>query len=214
MEPTEGRWVCRRCFASNQADARACEQCGLERGADPGEGDQAQWAAASPAQAARPVWQQLMLRFWWIGLIVVVAAGGWYFSAKRDDSGQITNSGSLEVSDLRVGDCFDHKDVDADEFGQVDAKPCTEPHAEEIFFTGSMPQGDYPTDEEVFTWVGTNCVPAFEAYVGTSIQTTTLEFGPYVPTSEGWEAGDSSVLCSAYGPNNERLTESVRASGR
>jgi hypothetical protein len=215
MEPTEGRWVCRRCFASNDADATTCAQCGLERGAEPSvEGADAQWTPpGSAAQSTRPMWQQLALRFWWVGLIVVVIAVGWYASAKRDDSGRITDGGTVEVGDLRVGDCFDHKDANTDEFGEVEAKPCTEPHAEQIFFTGSMPDGEYPTDDEIFQWTDANCTPAFESYVGTTLDITTLDFGPYVPTQAGWEDGDHMVLCSAFDPEDDPLTESVENSG-
>jgi hypothetical protein len=219
MEPMEGRWVCRRCFASNEPDAAACVQCGLERGADPAAADpqdpqQAQqWAARTPPPA-RPMWMQLALRFWWIGLIVVVAVGGWYFSARRDDSGQIANSGNLEVGDLRVGDCFDHKDADAEVFGEVEAKPCTKAHGLEIFHSGSMPSGDYPSDDVVTTWVGENCLPAFESYVATSVETTTLDFTWYVPTEDGWGEGDSSVLCAVYDPNDAQLTTSLKGSAR
>jgi hypothetical protein len=120
----------------------------------------------------------------------------------------------LQVGDLRVGDCFDHKDADAEVFGEVEAKPCTQGHALEIFHSGSMPSGDYPSDDVVTAWIGTNCLPTFEAYVATSIETTTLDFTWYVPTEDGWDDGDNSVLCAVYDPNNEELTSSLKSSAR
>src|ERR671918_697453 len=136
MEPMHGRWVCRRCFASNDAGATSCEQCGLARGADPsqagaGQPDavrqgagyagagqpQPQW---TPPQAQpRPKWLQLAVRFAWIPVVLIVLAAGWYFSARRDDSGQISNTGNLQVVELQVGDCFDLKDPDASEVEEV-----------------------------------------------------------------------------------------------
>jgi hypothetical protein len=214
MEPTQGRWVCRRCFASNEADAAACAQCGLQRGAEPGAGDEQPWAAATPPAPARPMWMQLALRFWWVGLIVVVAAAGWYFSARRDETGQITTAGDVKVTDLRVGDCFDEKDPGAEEIEEVQAKPCTEPHELETFYVNTMPVGDYPGNAQVEEWVGGNCVPQFEQYVGTSVQVTTLDLAWYAPTVEGWNDGDRTVLCAVYDPNNAELTESLRNAAR
>ena len=47
MDPAQGRWVCPRCFESNEADADRCAKCDLERGADP-----AAATAAAPGTAA------------------------------------------------------------------------------------------------------------------------------------------------------------------
>jgi hypothetical protein len=217
MGPIEGRWVCRRCFASNEADAAACAQCGLERGADPGALDpqdpQAQqWAAPAPAPT-RPAWQQLALRFWWIGLIVVVVAGGWYFSARRDETGQIANSGNLQMNDLRVGDCFDLKDPEAEVVDEVEAKPCTQAHSFEMFHVSTMPDGEYPSDEQFTAWIQQNCLPAFAAYVGRSFEESLLEVLPVTPTEDAWD-DDTRVQCVLAGPENEQLTSSLRGSAR
>lgn len=214
MEPMEGRWVCRRCFASNEADAAACAQCGLERGAARAEGDQQQWSAAAPQAPARPMWLQLALRFWWIGLIVVVAAVGWYFSARRDEGGQITSAGDLQVTDLRVGDCFDLKDPDAQEIDAVEAKPCTQPHEYELYYAADMPDGDYPSQDAIDTWIFQNCVPEFAAYVGRDYQESELNLLPVTPTEGGWDDGDHAVQCVAYDPDNTELTESLRNAAR
>ena len=45
------RWVCKRCFADNEASSGACVKCGLTRGAESSESDRAAWVAASPAGA-------------------------------------------------------------------------------------------------------------------------------------------------------------------
>ena len=121
MDPAQGRWVCPRCFESNEADADRCVKCDLERGADP-----AAAAATAPGAAAadarrpkapspprrhpaargppppapesnRPGWLQLVLRFWWVGLLVIgggIAAFNYL-------------GGSRPVTDMSVGDCFD-----------------------------------------------------------------------------------------------------------
>jgi hypothetical protein len=220
MEPTGGRWVCRRCFASNEPDAATCEQCGLERGADPStpapqDPEQPQqWAAPAPAAPPRPMWMQLALRFWWVGLIVVIAVGGWYFSARRDDSGQISNSGNLQITDLRVGDCFDLNDPEAAEVDDVEAKPCTSAHEYELFHAADMANGDYPSEDAIDTFLDAECAPAFGSYIGTDYQASVLEVVFFTPTSDGWDDGDHSVQCAVYDPNDSELTSSLKNSAR
>jgi hypothetical protein len=221
MEPMGGRWVCRRCFASNDPDAATCVQCGLERGADPATAEaqdpqQAQpWAAPASAQPSpRPMWMQLALRFWWIGLIVVFAIGGWYFSARRDEGGQIANPGNLEVKDLRAGDCFNLKDPDAAEVDEVEAKPCSDTHQYELYHAADMASGDYPSDDAVDAFLQAECAPAFGSYVGLDYQTSVLGVIYFTPSSDGWDDGDHSVQCAVYDPANEELTSSLKSSAR
>jgi hypothetical protein len=236
MGPIEGRWVCHRCYASNDATATACVRCGLERGADPttapaGSADPAgspdpgaadlggaapqepQWAPPPPAPA-RPWWRQLAVRFWWVGLIVVFAVGGLIFNARRDDSGQITNSGNLQISDLRVGDCFNRKDPDAEEVGEVEAKPCTENHQYELFHAADMSGGDYPSDDAVTAFLQAECAPAFGSFVGMEYEASLLEVIYFTPSTDGWDDGDHSVECAVYDPNDAQLTSTLKSSAR
>ena len=235
MEPMEGRWVCRRCFASNDAGATTCEQCGLERGADPnqaapyespathsstplpgaGYGGERQADPWTPPQAApRPAWLSLALRFAWIPVVLIVLAAGWYFSARRDDSGQIANVGDMQVQDLRVGDCFDLKDPDAVEVAEVDAKPCTTAHEWELYHVTDMSDSEFPSDDVVAAFADGACVGAFAAYVGMDYQQSVLDYSWLVPTAETWSDGDRTVQCAVYDPGNTELTSSVRNAAR
>ena len=231
MEPMEGRWVCRRCFASNEPSATTCEQCGLERGADPNQaapsGTDAVSAGAGYAGAGQPQqqwtppqpqprtsWWQYVLRFGWIGVVVVVLAVGWYFSARRDDSGQITDGGTLQVTDLRIGDCFALPDPDAAEVDEVDAKPCTETHQYELFHVGDVAGSEYPSDAAIEAFLTEECIPSFNTYVGMEYDISVLDFIYFTPTTEGWDDGDHSVQCAAFDPNNAQLTSSVRNAAR
>jgi hypothetical protein len=218
MGPMGGRWVCRRCFASNDPEAATCVRCGLERGADPATAEPQdpqqpqQWAAPTPPPA-RPMWMQLALRFWWVGLIVVIAVGGWYFSARRDDSGQISTAGNLKINELRIGDCFNLKDPDADVVEEVEARPCTQVHRYEMFHVDSMSGGEYPSDEEFGAWIEQNCLAAFAPYVGVEYQESVLEILPVTPTEDSWD-DDKSVQCVLADPGNEQLTTSLRSAAR
>lgn len=221
-EPMSGRWVCRRCYESNDADVTACGRCGLERGADPtqatdaaGTRDEPQpWAAATPAAPQGSPWLALLGRFGWIAVVVIIAAVGIFLNARRDDSGQISNAGNLGVADLRIGDCFTLKDESADTVEEVDAKPCGEAHAYELFHAADMSGGTYPSDADFTAFIDQQCVPQFGTYVGLSYVESQLELGSFTPTTGAWDDGDHNVQCVLYDPSGELLVGSMRNAAR
>ena len=210
------RWVCKRCFADNDQTNAACARCGLIRGAEATDADQSGWAAAQ--SAAQPQagggWTRL-LRFWWIPAVVIVLAVGYFTNARRGDDGGISEAGTLQVDDLRVGDCFVFEET-VDEISEVDARPCTEAHRYEIFHITSWDGGgvEYPTEDAWFSFFFDACVPAFNSYVGHTYETSQLDFVPFTPTEEGWDEGDRVVQCALVDPNETELTASLRGAER
>lgn len=202
------RWVCQRCFDSNEDSAASCAKCGLLRGSMP----PAEPSIASPVVPARSgsVVGGLLRRFGWVAVVGAVAIGGAIFAAQRNDAGEITQGGSLAVTDLRIGDCFDPRDIDAEEADEVDAKRCDEAHQFEMMAAGTMPDGDYPTDDEFEGFVATVCVPAFGEYIGLAYEESRLDVFWYFPLEEGWSRGDHTVQCAVYDPLNSKLTGSLR----
>ena len=147
-------------------------------------------------------------------LVLGGAVGGLIFNATRDSSGEITKAGDLAAADLRVGDCFDLKDPDAEELEDVTGLPCTSEHQYEVFHVGSMPEGSFPTDDGFLAWLEVNCVPAFDAYVGTIYDNSTLDISWLQPTLDLWNDGDRSIQCSVFDPNDDRLTGSLKGAAR
>jgi hypothetical protein len=209
------RWVCKRCFADNDETNAACERCGLTRGAEATDADQAGWAAAQPgAQPQAGGGWTPWLRFWWIPAIVIALAVGYFTQARRGDDGGITDGGTLQIQDLRVGDCFVFEDT-ADEISEVDARPCGQPHRYEMFHIATWNAGgDYPTEDAWFAFFIDACVPQFESYVGHDYQASQLDFVPFTPTEQGWDAGDRVVQCALVDPSEAELTESLRNANR
>ena len=178
------------------------------------------WAlpGAEPGVAAsepRPFWRRIPIT-WLVVAVFVVGAGvvGWYFSAGRSSSGEITKSGDLTASELRIGDCFDLKDPSADEVEDVTAVPCTVAHEYEVVFVGSLPEGAYPAEAAFSTYVENNCQPAFGTYVGKAYDASDLDIFWFYPTDDAWRAGDRSVQCAAFHPRVHRLTESLKGSNQ
>ena len=171
--------------------------------------------AEPPPAVQVPLWQRLPLGWIVVGLFVAAGAvGGFIFNASRSDSGEITKSGDLAATDLRIGDCFDLKDPEADEIGDVTAVPCTTEHEYEMFLIGTMPEGPFPSDDGFVDWLDTNCVPAFGSYVGLAYEESELDIFWLQPTSEAWADGDRSIQCAVYHPRIHRLTESLKGSAQ
>jgi hypothetical protein len=221
-EPGQGRWVCPRCFSDNEAEADRCANCGLARGADPASAAVAQpdapaepgdgggqpseaaptgpWSAAPQPEPERPGWLQLVLRFWWVGLLVI---GGGIAAVNY-------LGGSRPVTEIGVGECFDLEATDL--IDDVTRRDCTEPHQYEMFFVGDLPEGPFPSDAEVNLWIDANCLPAFTDYVGSDPNQTTLSPLFITPTEDAWDSGDHSVQCALEDPSDPELTQSLKDS--
>ena len=105
---TNERWVCLRCFASNDGSAATCSNCGLERGVDPAAGASGDGAVGAPAIPQASQGGGFPWRWVIYGVIALVVVGGSVlFAARRDDTGAISDAGDMSVFDLTVGDCFD-----------------------------------------------------------------------------------------------------------
>jgi len=205
------RWVCKRCFSSNDGNLGTCPNCGLARGSEVPDGEEAV-AAAAASEPARSRWSGL-LRFAWIPIVLIFLAAGYFFSARRDDGGQIVGGGDLQVTELQAGDCFDLPDPNAQEVGDVQAKPCAEPHQYQMFFVGDLPGGDYPTTAAMDSFTEAECLPAFQSFVGTPYETSRLDIFQLTPTEDGWNQGDHAMQCAVFDPLNEAITGSMRDSG-
>jgi hypothetical protein len=203
------RWVCKRCFSSNDGDAGACTTCGLARGSEVPAGEQ----LAPAAQPSASPWSWV-LRFWWVGLIVLVLVGGAAFSARRGDGGEIVGAGDLDVFQLKVGDCFDLEDEEVDSISQVEAKPCTEPHEFEIFHEASLRDGGFPTDAEIDALLEAECLPEFWRFIGVPYAQSRYYIESLAPSPETWAEGDRVVQCMVYDPANPDLTSSLRGANR
>ena len=75
-----------------------------------------------------------------------------------------------------------------------------------------MPSGDYPAESAFETYVGNNCRPAFDAYIGKALAESELDVFWFYPTDDAWRSGDRAVQCAAFHPANNRLTESLKGS--
>ena len=205
------RWVCLRCYTSNDDSAAACAKCGLARGSMAPAEPQAD-AAVEPAKSFSL--GGVLRRFWWVGVVAAFGIGGAIFATQRDESGQITRGGALAISELRVGDCFDPQDLEAEQADEVNTRRCDETHQFEMLFIGNMAEGEYPSEAAFEEFVGGVCLPAFDEYVGLVYEESRLDIYWYFPLESGWDDGDRLVQCAVYDPLNSQLVGSLRGAAR
>jgi hypothetical protein len=140
----------------------------------------------------------------WVAVIVAVVVT----SADRDSSGEITESGDVSAFPLRVGDCLN----DIEESASITSLPavlCDQPHEAEVFGMFDLPEGDYPTDEELVAQADAGCANQMAMYAPEAMNDPTIGFFYIYPLQQAWPA-DREVVClaiSSEGTMTGSLTE-------
>ena len=116
--------------------------------------------------------------------------------------------GSGNVRDLAVGDCFQDPEDGATLITDVTMVDCAEPHDNEVFHIYEI--DSIGTEAEYFD----DCVAQFTGYVGSDYATSEIFVSMISPTAEGFADGDDEVICIAFLEPPNRLTGSVKGSGR
>ena len=122
---------------------------------------------------------------------------------------------SGNAGDLQVGDCFDNPSTE--EISDVQHHPCSEPHTGEVIYIGNMDGSNdaYPSDDAFFSYMETNCLPAFGSYTGMDYQSSTdFDFSSYTPSQDGWNKGDREVACFLVRADGAPMTKSFKAAAQ
>jgi len=132
---------------------------------------------------------------WTIGIAAVIAIAV-LTGAQRSEGGQVTEAGSVNVFDVRVGDCIEEIAEDPSATS-VDAVPCAEPHRAEVISTITLPDGEWPGERSVFSEADRGCPEALETETAPSSRDG-LETFYLHPTERSWELQDDrDIVCIA-----------------
>ena len=118
----------------------------------------------------------------------------------------------VSVFDLETGQCFNLAEQTTVE--EVEVIDCESLHDYEIYGAADYPAADgepWVGEEEIQSFVESECVDKFEPFVGTTYEDSTLYIYYLAPTEETWGQGDREVLCSLYLPD-EQLEGSMEGS--
>lgn len=137
----------------------------------------------------------LLSALWVLGVALVVLISA-LTGVDRGGDGRITEPSSISVFDIRVGDCLERVESDA-ETSSLDAVPCADRHRGEAISVLSLPDGDYPGDEAVFAAGNRRCSRALAEQVPDARRQGIEDFYLY-PTQTSWEEQDDrEIVCIA-----------------
>ena len=93
--------------------------------------------------------------------------GGNSAPVRDAESGDIVEENTnADVFSLRVGDCLDTDESMGDETMSVPVVPCSEPHADEIYYSFDITESTYPGNDEVIRIADEGWYAEFEGFVG------------------------------------------------
>lgn len=135
----------------------------------------------------------------------------------RGETGQIIEAGEVGVNALKLGDCFDNNPVDSEteviDVLTVQAVPCSEPHDNEVYYLGALPETSYPGEDLVDELVLDQCLTVFEAFAGVSYEESRLDIGRIFPSEANWADEDRGYICLVYDVEMQKLEGSMRGRG-
>jgi Septum formation len=138
-------------------------------------------------------------------VLILAGCGG----AERDESGEITESGDVGVTELAIGDCVLLPEGAEGDVTDLEGVPCDTPHDGEVYVVDELPDGEYPGETQVLKQVEELCVADFEEFVGGSYETTELDITYLYPSTEDQWADDRGITCVVYHPG-EKVTGSLK----
>ncbi|SDS76237.1 septum formation family protein [Jiangella sp. DSM 45060] len=131
---------------------------------------------------------------------------------KRDASGNVTESAGADVFDVQVGDCLGDFG-DSEQVTDVSVVPCDQEHAQEIYATAEIADGELPSDDDLRAQAEETCTAEFETYVGLPYAESALDFTWLQPTAESWDQGDRELVCLVNDPAGP-VTGSLQGANR
>jgi hypothetical protein len=138
---------------------------------------------------------------------LVVAAG-----CSDDDDGT-DGADPIGLGEAGVGTCLLFADDVGPEVEQLPVVDCAVEHSHEIFAVLDHPDDVYPGFDALEQFAQTECLGAFEPYVGVGAFDSALFYSWLVPTLDGWnDEDDREVVCVLGRHDAALMTGSMRDS--
>jgi hypothetical protein len=129
----------------------------------------------------------------WVLLFAALIAIGASQEAPRDSAGVVTRPASVDVDDLKKGDCIVAVPEGDGSVRDIDVTPCTSPHRAEVYATFDLPGGEYPGTTRASDLADEGCgerAPTIDSTAGGE-----LDIFFVYPQRGSWALGDRSVTC-------------------
>ncbi len=121
-------------------------------------------------------------------------------------------TGSVALSDLRVGDCVE--DIPTTATRTLEVVACTTAHRGEVFDVHQFAEGEFSGEQEVDRFSEGRCTSALHPYVGLPRGVVSGYTSTYFsPTADDWAVGDRHVQCLLERSDRALMTSSARGAG-
>lgn len=112
--------------------------------------------------------------------------------ADRDEeTGQVTESSTIDVFALKLGDCM--LDTGSGTLSDANVVPCAELHDQEVYHEITMEDGEF-SDESIDA-ASEGCIgDAFTTFVGLAYADSVFEVTTLTPTKESWEQNNDHLI--------------------
>jgi hypothetical protein len=115
----------------------------------------------------------------------------------------------VSVFSLTVGTCVNNPDLGKGLVSTLTSVPCDQPHTHEVFHRAAYVANPVYDAEALANFATQQCRDAFNAYVGTPYDQSSIFFLHLAPSSESWNQNhDREVACLLYKPGG--LTTSAK----
>ena len=107
----------------------------------------------------------------------------------------VTDKGSVNATDVAVGNCITQI-PDSSRVVTMQAVPCNQNHAGEVYAVLNMPDGNYPGQSAIDA-DQKKCPGELQSYAPSATKDDTVGIYVLYPTQETWDRGDRAVTCIA-----------------
>ena len=145
----------------------------------------------------------------WIVLISGIVVAVYLSGAERDSSGDVTESGSVAVTALGIGDCLPEM-PDVGEQLRVDVVPCSDPHRGEVYAEFDLKA--FTTQDEVDRTVERTCTRRFTGFMGLTYPESQADVVYFRPLSSRAFGEDAGATCLVF--VDEEVTGSLAGARR
>ena len=157
-----------------------------------------------------------------VGVIVVLLVGVGIASTppavERDVAGTITTAGNIDAFQIQLGDCFNDEaqfdSIEASDVFEVAGIPCSELHDNEVYAVFNLDLPTFPGDEEMVDIAFDSCLERFDAFVGSSYDTSLLDISVMYANRDSWaQRSDHEIVCFLFHIDLQKLEGSAKGSG-
>lgn len=147
-------------------------------------------------------------------LVLVLLIGGgiaaYHFAtadpAQRNSNGQVSQSGNMDATDLKVGDCFDAPSATSG-ISTIKAIPCSQAHDSQVYAEPQITESSYPGDSTLQTEAKNDCGSSSAQSVISSSAPSSAGIADYFPQDATTFADQSYIIC-ALESDSQTMTQS------